>query len=89
MDITELINKCIEDSKMIEFTYKKKNGTVGQYVVEPHELRNGYLYAWDQRVMDGAGNPVGGIKQFIIASIVNPLVTPRPFSKRLFKKQEE
>lgn len=88
METVELINKCIAESKMIEFTYKKKNGTVGQYIVEPYELRGSYLFAFDPRVQDKMGNYVGGIKQFVLDGITNPLATPKAFLSR-FKKQED
>lgn len=88
METIDLINQCITESKMIEFTYKKKNGTQGQYIVEPYELRGDYLYAFDPRVQNKTGDYVGGIKQFIMAGITNPLVTPRVFTSR-FKKQED
>lgn len=87
METIDLINQCIEQNKIIEFTYHKKNGTVGQYIVEPHEVKGNYLYAWDPRVQDHQGNYAGGIKQFIITGIENPLVTPKSFTQR-FKKQE-
>lgn len=87
METIELINQCIAESKIIEFTYKKKNGTVGQYIVEPHELKGDYLFAWDPRVQDKMGNYSGGIKQFIISGITNPLIVEKSFTPR-FRKQE-
>lgn len=88
METIDLLTQCIEQNQIVEFTYKKKNGTVGQYIVEPHEIRNGYLFAWDPRVQDHDGSYKGGIKQFIVAGIVNPLVTQKNFTKRFAKKEE-
>lgn len=82
METIELINKCIVESKMVEFTYEKKNGTIGQYIVEPYEVRGNYLFGYDPRVQDKMGNYVGGVKQFILDKITNPLVTPRSFTPR-------
>lgn len=87
METLDLLNKCIIESKVVEFTYLKKSGTLGQYIVEPHEVKGNYLFAWDPRVQDKLGTHVGGIKQFIVSSITNPLVTERIFTAR-FKKKE-
>jgi len=63
-----------KQQKVLEMTYKKKDGSVVKRKVEPYELRGDTLWAWD--VNDGH------IKRFVIWRIRDAKVTKDEFEPR-------
>ena len=63
MNIFDAIKKAGQTKKILQIVYKKKDGTTSSRHIEPYELRDGKLFAWDISKDDH-------IRQFFITGIL-------------------
>lgn len=73
-DIMSIIHQAGSEQRILNITYKAKDGKVTHRTVEPYEVKNGGLYAYDINKH--------GIRNFTLQNIVAADVADTIFSPR-------
>ena len=68
------IIRAARENTILNITYKSKNKGVSERTVEPYELKDGGLYAYDVAKQ--------GIRKFLLVNIVSTKATDVKFSPR-------
>lgn len=75
MNVIDAIKQAGREKKLLKIQYRKLNGELSERVVEPYEIKNARLWAWDIAKDDN-------IRNFIIAGILTAQVLEETFDPR-------
>ncbi len=75
MAIMDEIRRAGREKKLLKIQYRKLNGEVSERIVEPYEIKNARLWAYDIAKDDN-------IRNFIITGILTAQVLEQTFVER-------
>jgi predicted DNA-binding transcriptional regulator YafY len=75
MSVMDSIRQAGREKKLLKIQYRKLNAEISDRVVEPYEIKNGRLWAYDIAKDDN-------IRQFLIVGILSAQVLEETFEER-------